>query len=350
MTQGTAVAANQRTSGRRRVLSGIDLLLACLSILVTTLAVWTHQVALNTDRFTSLVRSAVTEPTVTDPIATRITDQVVDALDVQGRLEARLPDALKPLAGTLEAAVAERIDARLKVALQDPRLQDALVQTMSFTHAQLVRLLRGETDNLSIVDGYLTLDAFPVVGAALTELQSMGLIPANVQLPDLTAPDAPEVLAQRLDTALGITLPPDFGTVRLMPVARLATAQNIIRVFDLVVIVLIVLSALLVALALWLAADRRRMLIYLGIGVVIAFLLARLATNAARNVIIGGIADGDVAGAARTIVDATLRDLRGVTVLIIIATVVVVIAAYLWGRPKWVMATTAYVSDTPRFS
>ena len=88
------------------------------------------------------------------------------------------------------------------------------------------------------------------------------------------------------------------------------------------------------------------MLIYLGIGVVIVFLLARLAMNAARNAIIGGIADGDVRGAAQTIVDATLRDLRGVTVLIIIATVVVVIAAYLWGRPRWVMATTAYVSDT----
>ena len=225
MTQATAAAANQRTSGRRRVLSGIVLLLACLSILVTTLAVWTHQVALNTDRFTTLVRSAVTEPAVTDPIATRITNQVVDALDIQGKLAARLPDAIKPLAGSLEAAVAERIDARLKIALRDPRLQDALVRTMSFTHAQLVRLLRGETDNLSVVDGYLTLDAFPVVGAALTELQSMGLIPASVQLPDLTAPDAPEVLAQRLDSALGVTLPPDFGTVQLMPAARLATAS-----------------------------------------------------------------------------------------------------------------------------
>ena len=49
MTRETAVAANQRTSGRRRVLSGFVLFLACLTILVTTVAVWTHQVALNTD-------------------------------------------------------------------------------------------------------------------------------------------------------------------------------------------------------------------------------------------------------------------------------------------------------------
>jgi hypothetical protein len=342
----TVVAVSPRSSRRRRVLSGIALVLACLTILLTTLAVWTHQVALNTDRFTSLVTNAVADPTVTDPIASRISVQVVDALEVQRRLEDRLPDAIKPLAGALTTAITERIDARLKVALQNPRLQSALLGTVSFTHAQLVRLLRGETNALNIVDGYLTLDVFPVVAAALDELRSMGLIPADIQLPDLTAPEAPEVLAQRLEGALGVTLPPDFGTIRLMPAARLATAQTIVRVFDLVVILLIVLSVLLVALTLWLASNRRRMVIYLGIGVIVAFLLARLATNAASNAIIGGIADGDVAGAARSMVDATLQDLRGVTILILIATVVVVIAAYLWGRPKWVVTTTSYVTDT----
>ena len=88
----------------------------------------------------------------------------------------------------------------MEVALQNPRIQEALVGALSFTHEQVVRLLRGESDVVAIVDGYLTIDVFPVVGAALTELQDMGLIPAGVQLPDLTAPDAPEVLAERLET------------------------------------------------------------------------------------------------------------------------------------------------------
>jgi hypothetical protein len=347
MTQISTVAdAAPRTSGRRRVLAGIALVLACLSILLTTLAVWTHQVALNTDRFTSLVGHVVTDPAVTDPISLRISEQVVDALDVQARVESRLPDAVKPLAGALSAAVTEAIDRRLRVALQGPRLQNALVGTISYTHGQIVRLLRGQTEAVGIVDGYLTLDVFPVVGAALTELQSMGLIPASVQLPDLSSPEAPEVLAQRLESALGITLPPDFGTIRLMPAARLATAQTMVRAFDIIVILLIVVSAMLIALALWLAADRRRMLIYLGVGTIIAFLLARLAMQAAENVIVGGIADDDVAGAARAVVDATLQNLRSITAVILVATAILAIAAYLWGRPKWVVATTSYMSDT----
>ena len=44
--------ANPRAVGRRRVLSGVALLLACLTILLATVAVWVHQVAFNTDRFT----------------------------------------------------------------------------------------------------------------------------------------------------------------------------------------------------------------------------------------------------------------------------------------------------------
>ena len=118
-----------------------------------------------------------------------------------------------------------------------------------------------------------------------------------------------------------------------MPADRLLAARTVVRVLDLAVILLIVLSFLLVALAIWLARDRRRMVIYLAIGTIIAFLLARLAINAGVNAIISGIADEGLAGAVRSVVDATVADLRGLTTLILIATGIVAIAAYLSGRP-----------------
>ena len=101
------------------------------------------------------------------------------------------------------------------------------------------------------------------------------------------------------------------------------------------------------ALALWLAANRRRMLIYLGIGVIVAFLLARLAMSAAENVdrrrdrrrrrrgsrpVDRRRARSRTCAASRSSSSSRPWSL--------------VIAAYLWGRPKWVVATTAYVSDT----
>ena len=170
----TVETADPRTSRRRKVLSGIALVLACLSIVVTTIGIWSHQVALNTNRFSTLIESVVTDPAVVEPVSARISTQVVEALDVQARLETRLPDALKPLAGALTISVRNAIEARLRVALQDPRTQDAVVNSLSFTHEHVVRLLRGESEVVAVVDGYVTLNVFPLVGAALTELQAMG--------------------------------------------------------------------------------------------------------------------------------------------------------------------------------
>ena len=330
----------------RRILAGVALLLACLLILVTTVLVWAHQVALNTDRFTALVTTVVDEPEVIDPLAAAISTQVVDAVGVEARISARLPEAMQPLAAPLTLAVRDAIDKRLQVALANPRIQQALVRTVSFAHEKVIRLLRGESDAVSVVDGYVVIEVFPVVGAALAELQSMGILPADIQLPDLSNPEAPGVLAGRLETALGVTLPDTFGTIRLMPADRLLTARTVVRVLDLAVILLVILSVLLVALAVWLARDRRRMLIYVALGTIIAFLLARLAIGAAVEAIISGIADEGLAGAVRSVVDATVADLRGLTTVILIATGIVAIAAYLAGRPAWLTALGSRAGTT----
>ena len=148
---------------------------------------------------------------------------------------------------------------------------------------------------MNIVDGYVTVDVFPLVGAALQQLQEIGLIPANVQLPDLSTPQQPGVLAQRVATLLGVTLPDDFGTIQLMPADKLLAARTAVKAFDIIVAVLIALSILLVALALWLADRRRRMVIFLAIGTIIAFVIARTLIRGAEGAIVGGIADQDLA-------------------------------------------------------
>ncbi len=331
--QATAPAAPRRS---RRILAGVALVLASLLILLTTVAVWTHQVVLNTDRFTNLAGKVLAEPAVIDPLSARISDQVVTALDVQARLETRLPDAIKPLAGTLTLAVGSAIDQRLQVALQNPRIQAALQRTLAVTHAGIINLLRDKPDNVTVVDGYITVQVFPVVGAALAELQAGGVIPADITLPDLTSPDAPDVLAQRLQSALGVTLPPDFGTIQLVKADRLLAARSAVQAFDIIVVALIILTIVVVALALWLARDRRRMVVYLGIGTLIAFLIARLSIDGIEGALLSGIAQDDVAGAVRAVADATIEDLRSLTIIVVIVTGIVALVAYLAGRPAWI--------------
>lgn len=334
-------AAVRTTRRRRRVLAGLALILACLTILITTIAVWAHQVAFNTDRFTALVENVIDEPAVIDPLSAKVSAQVVTSLNVQGRIEQRLPDQLKPLAASITLTVQDAIANRLQQALNNPRVQQALVRTISVAHERIMNLLRDQGDAVQVVNGYVVVDVWPIVDAALAELQSMGIIPADIQLPDLSEADIGAKLGPKLESALGITLPSDFGTIQLMPADRLLAARTVVRAFDLVVILLILLSVALVALALWLSANRRMMLIYLALGVLIVFLLFRLATNAITGAVVGGIADQGLAGAVRTVADTTVANLRQVTLVILIATGIVAIAAYVWGRPRWLTSAAS---------
>jgi len=344
-TTSAAQVANPRSTRRRRVLSGIALVLACLSIFLATVGVWAHQVAFNTDRFTSLVGNAVDDPALIAPVSAAISTQVVDALGVQDRITNRLPYVAKSLAPALPVAISDGIAARLQVALARPQIQAALLKMVSFTHARIMNLLRDNPDAVSVVNGYVTVDVFPVVQAALTELQSIGLLPDGVQIPDLSTGEAPSALVQRLSTALGVTLPADFGTIQLMPADRLLAARTAVRAFDIIVVLLVVLSVVLVALALWLARDRRRMVVYLALGTLIAFLLGRFAIDGVTDALISGIQDQGLAGGVRSVVEATVDNLRSVTIVIVIATAIVAVVAYLWGRPRWVVALTSGKDD-----
>ncbi len=344
-TDTSVEAANPRAVGRRRVLSGVALVLACLTILLATVAVWVHQVAFNTDRFTGLVANVIDEPDVIAPLSAAVSEQVVAALDVQTRIAGRLPDVAKSLAPAITLAIQDGIASRLQVGLARPQVQALLLKTVSIAHTRVMNLLRGNSDAVSVVDGYVTIEVLPLVQAALSELQSVGLLPDGVQIPDLSTSEAPGVLVQRLSTALGVTLPADFGTIRLMPADRLLAAQTAVRAFDIIVVLLIVLSFVLVALAIWLARDRRRMVVYLALGTLIAFLVGRLAIDAFTDALISGIQDQGLAMGVRTVVEATVDNLRSVTIIIVIATAIVAVVAYLWGRPRWVVALTSGKED-----
>ena len=117
---------------RRSVLAGISLVLACIAILVATVAVWSHQVAFNTERFTALAGNALDDPEVIDPLSARISAQVVSALDVQSRLENVLPDRVTAIAGPVTLALQDGLTRRLETLLAEPRMQQALTRTLAW--------------------------------------------------------------------------------------------------------------------------------------------------------------------------------------------------------------------------
>ena len=255
-------AGGRRVSRRRSVLAGISLVLACITIVVATVAVWAHQVALNSERFTALASDVLDDPEVIDPLAARISMQVVTTLDVQSRLANVLPERVTAIAGPVTLALQDGLTRRLETLLAEPRMQEALTRTLAFAHERVMNLLRDRAAAVTVVDGQVVLEVYPVLLVALQQLQTAGIIAPDVELPDPATAEPPGVVRGVLETRLGVTLPPDFGTIPFMPVESLDTAQTVVRVFDIVVIGLVALALVLAVLAIWLAGNRRRMVIY----------------------------------------------------------------------------------------
>src|SRR5262249_41691067 len=114
--------------------------------------------------------------------------------------------------------------------------------------------------------------------------------------------------------------------------------QTLLRVFDLLTVLLPILTALLIAATIWFSLDRRRTLIQLGIGVAITFLLVRIIVGYLEGRVIDGITNPTAQGIAGDVITAAVAGLLTLTVLLLIAGLVTTLIAYLFGKPQWFKA------------
>jgi hypothetical protein len=200
-------------------------------------------------------------------------------------------------------------------------------------HEAAMKVIRGgDSDVVTSAEGTISVNVFPLIGGALTALQDAGIVPADVELPDLSTYEPnPDRVAQ-LESLLGRELPDDIGTITLVESDQLATVQSAVRAFDIITIAVLLAAVLFVALALWLSARRLRMVVWLALGAVVALLLGRFTTRLVVGEITGALGDGENGTTVTGVADATVDSLLWFTFLLIIVAVVVALVAVLVER------------------
>jgi hypothetical protein len=342
-----------RRADRRRAplwLSVVVLALTCLSLLASTLAVWIDATLLNTDRFVALVAPIGHEPQVIDGMSRYVADQVVDALAIQQRTSSALPASGQFLVGPLEHSVHDFVQTRTAALLSSDKRQTAWLGLVRSLHAELVAALRGQSSTVTITNGALTVDLLPLIAAALRQLQQAapGLVPTRLAIPVLTGAQSPQQERQALARALGAPLAPDFGVVTLLHSDRLTMAQRLVSVLDALRVILPIVTLVLAVAAIWTAADRRRALLLLGIGIVASFLAAILFVQ----LLLGQFAAAAQASPAREIADTLVGLVRASLVAVLIAVAIagalVVFGAYLAGQLEWLVRRLPTVASACR--
>jgi hypothetical protein len=344
-----------RPAKRRKVRAVFTAILLVLSILCFTIAVpglWARRTVFNTDEYVSTVAPLASDPAVQEYLARTITEEAFTALDVQSRLQqvlqerdARLAFLAGPLADGLKGVVQSQLQ-NLFASDQFQQLWSSLNRTVQ---AQIVAVLANKSSTFQIVNDAVVLNVLPLINQALQSISGTisDLIGHPVTLPTITGDEVPSQALTALQSALGITLPSDFGSIVLFRSSSLTTIQNIVQLAQRAVVLLGLLFLLFAAIALWVSPHRRRTLLQLSVAALAIMIIERrLAIWQSNSLVTKALPENQAA--VRAVVDRVLGSLLMYTAWFLAIAAIVIVIALITGPYPWAVKMRGWVVDVWR--
>jgi hypothetical protein len=325
-------SAPARAGLGRKIASWVCILLACLGLIGSVVALWTHTVLFDTDRWVNTVGALPANPQVADALATRVSEEIVLLLQIEDRARQQLPGLATFAAPAIAESTRSLIDRQVERLLLSDTFDQAWETAVRTAHQQVVAVLRDESAAVQTRDGQVVLSLYPLLAASLRQVEQAGLFPDRIPIPDLTT-TTPEQARQQLERTFGVRLSPTFGTIPIADARQLQQAQRAVQLFDTLVWVLPVLTIALALLAFWLSPARLRTAVYFGIAVAISLLITRLLISGLEAMVIDALQERTLAlTVAQEMLDVVTSGLKRITEGIVVAGVVLAVAALLAGR------------------
>lgn len=317
-------APRRRTLERtRRVVAWFLVVLASLLVPLSVFTVWTVSTVTDTDQYVATLAPLVRERVITEQIAVEATNELFDAVDVQGHIEHALPSRASFLAAPVTSQLHELVRRQVDAVLNSTWFHHLWDTVNRRSHQTVVDVLTGKRTPGRRAHQVIV-DVTPVISKAVTALDAHGV----------TVFDGVRSRLARADTL----------TLHLATSKQIAQARHLFSVATALGWEVPLVAGLVVVAAVAVAVDRRKALlrVAVGTGLCSVFLLACVAV--ARAFFVDHAAahvDPTFTGA---VFDILLRFLREwLRVLVAIATA---LAVLLWlagpGRwPRWLRATVA---------
>ena len=137
----TARSGGSTGSRKRTIVVWTLLVLGTLIVLVGSLTVWVKRQALDTDSWVETSSQLLEDDDVRQALSVYVVDQLYANVDVQARLEERLPENLDGLAAPLSGALREPAQRAVDEFLQRPRVQVLWEEVNRAAHEALLRVL-----------------------------------------------------------------------------------------------------------------------------------------------------------------------------------------------------------------
>jgi hypothetical protein len=310
--------ARMHLSRGRRIGIWSLLIAGGITAVLTIFAVWAARQLLDEERWNDTTTALVASPAVQSALATYLVDQLYENVDLSAELQEVLPPRLDALAKPAVGALREPLTESVQRLLASAPVQEAWDKAASLTHQQFINLVEERGTALRTPDGGgVVLD----LKAVLVEIgQKLGL------------------------PVTGERLPADAAVIKILSPDQLDAMQKIVNLLRILAWVLLAVTVILLAAAVWLAKGRRReMLVNATLTVIIAAILVLLLRRIVGNQIIGDL------GRTATGQEAATEVWRiGTSVLaqvartLLLLAVVLLIAGVLAGPGKWAQRFRAW--------
>ncbi|MCM1973918.1 hypothetical protein [Streptomyces sp. G1] len=298
----------------RSTLATVLIVLGCVLAPLGAVAAWTASIVGDTGRYVDTVEPLARDKDIQNAVANRVTDAVMDHLDVPALL-AETPVADRPLVEkalgrlgpSLQSAVRSFVHDKAQAVVASDAFDRIWTDANRRIHDAVVKALTGEGGGTVKIEGdKVTIDLGPVVEEVKNRLVDSGLTVAK---------NIPEVHT-------------DFTVVQSEDIGRARTG---FRLLELAGVWLPVISVLLIAGGVALSAHRRKALVAGALGFAFAVGLLGIALAVFRVVYLDALPSGVSQPAAESVYDTLIRFLRTSVRVGIALGVVVALAAWLTG-------------------
>jgi hypothetical protein len=332
--------AKKSRGGRfRRAAVGLLVILSCLLSTVLLVGGWAYRTVFDTDKWVERVAPVIEDRAVSDALSRRLTDQIFTLIDVEQLTADALPPRAAPLAGPLTSAVHDTVEGRVSEVLASPEFQRIWIQANRFAHEQILAVLRDESDVVQRTGGEISLNLLPVMNVAMAriETQASGLFGKDINLPEVSTGEVPEVAREKIESATGIQLPKNFGEIPVYNSDKIVAAQDVMSTLDRSVLLLAIVTPLVFIAAIVFTKRRRRTIIQLLVGSLLGIVLARRLFMWLEDEV-AGVAKEENRAAARSVADTVLSSFFSISQWIVIGGLLVIAVIVLTGPYAWAVS------------
>ena len=336
----------------RRILTPILVILAVIVFTVSVPAVWGARTVLNTDRYVATVAPLADDPAVQQAIATRLTDEVFAALNVQEVISdtlAAIGERATLLAGPLTNALHGFVQEQVLKVVESDAFETFWVEANRFVHTQVLAIMRGESDTVSVAEGKVLLNLVPLVNLALASIENVSsdLVGRDVTHQTFEPGEVPSSQIAKLEQALGIDLPDNYGQIPVYDSQDLKALQQTLYTAKRLLILLLVLIPVLIAAALSVSTRRRRTLVQLTVGGAIGLVVVRRVALIARDGLFEQV-NTQRHPAVRVLADTLMDSLFRTTGILLAIVLLTLLIALITGPYPWAVTVRGWFRDGAR--